>query len=1391
MSMNIKRAGLKPRHFFIFFRFLRLLKYVLITAGALAAVFATVLLTVRFVLLPQWETQPHKVADFFGERIGLPVSLGNLKAGWDGWNPQLTVHDLQIHAAATESTDDADAGAQLILPKIGLQVDAWKSLFHRDLRFQRLRLEQPTLVMRRDAVGRVFIGGVLLTASPEEEEDGGGKFVDWLLRQRSIEISGGTVEWNDEKRATPPLVIAQMDFRGEQGASYYRFGVRGGLVSKTGATFEVRGETATGLLQSSFDRDWQGYVRLNRVDLGSLRQWVDLPIDVIRGEGNVQTWVSLSKQRVISATADIALHDVKANLAPNVTPTDEPAIAPLELQEARGRFKGRGGHGRFVFSTEGLTLVEKSGLRLEPMTATLTLEGFSATTPPQVTELLAQAPRGHLEFDRLDMSVLAGLLQSVPLPEGWRKTLAALNVRGMLESGEGSWEFAREENGVEKPSRLIRYNARATVRRASVQAHDAYPGVRGIGGTVSFDEMQGAVTLNGRDVVLDLPKVFPEALSLDTADGNVRWTHKPEGLLVQTDAFRFANADVEGTAKGTWQANGGAGTVDFTAQLQRAVASNVYRYVPYVAGEDVRHWLRESLKEGEADRAEMVLKGDLDHFPFYGGKHGSFVVDAHAANVRMVYDPEWPSIDGIDADLRFENERLTIVAKRGTIFDAALGQTQAVIPDLGADRPHLQVDGSASGPMVTYLRFLDESPVGGWLDHMLAGTRATGDGTLALKLDIPLDGDETSKIKGTFNLAGNTIDIPGVPLLSQVQGAVTFTEDNIKADVLKFEAFGGSGTVTLTSRDGGLALTGTGTANLSALHANTSLPLLDRLSGTTPWQLTLNTGGRNRGLHWTLTTPLTGAAIELPEPLGKEAGIAAPLRIAHDTSAMVVADRNASKETDKEEHWRIDYQSPGGPLTVVAKRVPDGAAWKLERVLLNVGETKGSAGVALPSTPGLSVRGTIARLNIDPWHALYQTLPRSEEADALVGDLALGDMDVNIGTLNVLGRLLHDVKFSERRSTNSRGINLVSREAEGRMTWEDAAVAGAVNGRLKGDFTRLTFLETGELSPWDARFIGEASGEKNNGERKINTVLVPGAANPWPEIDFKIDRFFYKEKNLGHLSFQAEPRGTDWHMKNVMLSNPDGTVTVNGWWRTARQEQRTEINFEMQVSDAENFLGHFGVPKSVIASDVRLGGTLSWTGAPSDFGLDTLDGHLTLNVGRGRFTKMEPGIGRLLGVLSLQALPRRLTLDFRDVFSEGFAFDSVTGTTEINDGVLHTSDLLMNGASAKVKLTGTVDLGKETQDLNVHVQPSLTDSLSVGAAGASVLLMANPVGAAAVGIGALVGQMILGNPFEKIFSYEYTVKGSWDDPTVEKKAREGLRLPPAETLTPGETERTQ
>jgi uncharacterized protein (TIGR02099 family) len=1073
---------------------------------------------------------------------------------------------------------------------------------------------------------------------------------------------------------------------------------------------------------------------------------------------------------VTSATADIALRDITVNLAT----ADQPEAAPLELQEVQGHFKGRRESGRVVFSTEGLTFTEKSGLHIEPMTATLTLEGLDPAVSPQVTTLLARAPRGHIKFDRFDVSVLTGVLRKIPEPDEYTQWLTALNVQGTLENGEGSWELSRNKSEPTDSPQLTHYRGHATVRDASMQAYETFPGVRGINGKVSFDERQGTLTLEGRSVVLDLPKVFPEKLSLNTVDGDVQWVRKPEGVQIQTALLRFSNADIEGELWGTWQANGSAGIADLTAQVKRAAVNSAHRYMPYAAGENARRWLRESLKSGEVDHALVNLKGDLSRFPFYGGVGGSFVVDAHTVRAKMEYAPKWPAIEGLEADLRFENERMTIEAKQGSVFDAVLGKTKAVIPDLGARSPLLQVEGSADGPTASFLRFLDESPVGGWLDHMLSETQATGNGALKLKLDIPLNGEGESKVSGSVTLVDNKIDIPGVPTLTQVHGSVAFTEKEVKADALSFATpEGAAGTVALASQSGGITLTGTGTADLSLLRAqHDAQPFLEHLSGTIPWQLALHIKSDPKGVRWELTTPLTGATVELPEPFNKGAGIDAPLRIVHDT--LTVAG-------NREEHWRVEYQLPFRTLALVAKRVRDGSSWRLDRALINFSETKKIEDVALPSAPGLSLRGALARFDFDSWRDLYKTLRDEDKADSVT----LADININVGVLQALGRQFHEVKIAAQEASNVWHVDVSSREIEGHLTWERASADAATNGHMKGNFTRAKFPEA-----------EKSSDEENKEEEKHYTALTPDGTNPWPSVDFEVDQFFYKERDLGYFSIQAEPQGTDWHMKNVVLRNEDGAITASGWWRTALKAQRTEINLKTRVNNAEKFLERFGVPKSIVTSDVRLDGTLSWADAPSDFDIGSLNGHLTLNVGKGRFTKLEPGIGRLFSVLSLQALPRRITLDFRDVFSEGFTFDSITGTTEIYGGILNSTDLFMNGVAAKVKLTGAVDLGKEMQNLTVYVQPSMTDTVSVGAAGASALLMANPVGAAAVGVGALLGQMIFDNPIEKIFSYEYTVRGSWDDPVVEKKAGEAPQISPDGEIplgasAPNETEREE
>ena len=136
-------------------------------------------------------------------------------------------------------------------------------------------------------------------------------------------------------------------------------------------------------------------------------------------------------------------------------------------------------------------------------------------------------------------------------------------------------------------------------------------------------------------------------------------------------------------------------------------------------------------------------------------------------------------------------------------------------------------------------------------------------------------------------------------------------------------------------------------------------------------------------------------------------------------------------------------------------------------------------------------------------------------------------------------------------------------------------------------------------------------------------------------------------------------------------------------------------------------------------------------------------------------------------IFSTQALPRRVSLDFRDIFSEGFTFDEIDGNVKIASGVMSTNNLKLVGPAARVEIAGQTDLSKETQRLSVRVQPALSSSVSAGAA---LLFFANPLIGAAVGAGSLIAQTMMKDPIEKMFTYEYTVSGSWSDPIVSRNA---------------------
>ncbi|TXT36506.1 MAG: hypothetical protein FD135_4229 [Comamonadaceae bacterium] len=284
-----------------------------------------------------------------------------------------------------------------------------------------------------------------------------------------------------------------------------------------------------------------------------------------------------------------------------------------------------------------------------------------------------------------------------------------------------------------------------------------------------------------------------------------------------------------------------------------------------------------------------------------------------------------------------------------------------------------------------------------------------------------------------------------------------------------------------------------------------------------------------------------------------------------------------------------------------------------------------------------------------------------------------------------------------------------------------------------------------------------------------------------PALDIVVDDFELRGKHFGRLEVDATNRMAtgnsdatgvrEWRLHKFNLSVPEATLTANGQWARSSapdamagstpsamaDRRRTVLNFKLDVADGGALLTRLGMKDVVRQASGKLEGQVAWLGSPLKLDYPTLGGAFTVNIASGQFLKADPGIAKLLGVLSLQSLPRRLTLDFRDVFSEGFAFDFLRGDVSVEHGMARTNNLQMKGVNAAVLMEGQADIARETQDLKVVVVPEIN-------AGTASLIASviNP----AVGLGSFLAQVFLRRPLIESNTRELHVTGSWTDPQV-------------------------
>jgi len=651
-----------------------------------------------------------------------------------------------------------------------------------------------------------------------------------------------------------------------------------------------------------------------------------------------------------------------------------------------------------------------------------------------------------------------------------------------------------------------------------------------------------------------------------------------------------------------------------------------------------------------------------------------------------------------------------VKASRAKTAGAALQNVRVALPDtLAQGGLVMEVDGEAADDTQRLLDYVRNSPVHTYLNGYTDDFQARGKGLLKLHMEIPIGHSAPPKVRGSYRVDDNTLDLGlYVPVLQHAQGTISFSNEAVQTQNFTAQILGGPARLDLRSGEGILRISADGKMNAGTLRDDYSYPLLRHLRGQTAWEAEIAVHDKLANVQ--VRSDLLGLVSDLPRPFNKLPAERINLRFEQK-------DINARQNSLKLQYGEIF------DATLLRSETGDGN-WAIRRGNIVLGGKQDEIG-----KEGIWIVGRLPHLDLQGWSG-WSDVPQRE---GVLPNIA--GINVTLDQVTGFGNRVQNLNIRGSGRNGLVSTRLTSPEINGDMIWQPQD-----KGKL---LVRLKQLKLGEGGADAAVFTPDTPGKT-------------GGAASMPTIDLAVENLFWKGRHLGKLGLLLEAEEADVVLKSSRLTSQDGQIEANGRWRTG--ENKTQLNIKIEIADSGKLLARSGYPDTVAGAKGVFESALTWQGAPDAFNYPSLFGSIRVNVGKGRFLQVDPGAAKLLGVMSLQALPKRIALDFTDVFSPGFQFDSIAGLALIENGMLKTEDFSMTGSAAKVTLRGEVDLARETQSLRVRIFPALGDSVSL------LSFAAGPV----VGVGVLLTSKLLRNPLDKLVSFDYNIGGSWADPVIER-----------------------
>lgn len=1318
----------------------RLFKWSAIVFGTIAVVIALLLIAFQIAIsqVPEYRVQ---LQDWLSEKTQLSIEFSKLGAGLKFYGPELAFSDVTVRSPdRTRVLATARGGS--------VAFDLWNSIRSGRLTAGRFTLDSPQLGLIRTRDGRIQIVGQSALAddtkpfaienlpigkfrvrdalvSIQDEATGGGP---WSLSGVSFMLERESELLELEGHASLPTALGEsLEFSAR---------VAGALESpeQVASTFTLGGDAIdltgwTDLMPKRWPapQSGRGSLALTASFLGPQLQSVVAEAQFNEVTASTPTWSmplpsaeplvvgakakSADETQDDSADAQALQADAVELPSPSATSADAPLLLSYDAIHLNARAERAGAMWRLQVSHLQLDAADKE-------------ENVATDWQSRDLQVAWTAPSGGV-FEvsgKADVILLESLTPFLAYaPE--RKSLAhlrALKLRGTVRD----LEFKARRETSEAP---FTYSVSASTDNVGFESVQTIPGATGISGVIQANESQGEFKLDTGPLHLSMPWMFRWPIDTNAVRAQLTWRNEADAWHLETEDLSFDANDGKGEARLSIRVprDGSSPHLEITAQAREMNAAATPKYLPAnLLTEDALAWLDRAFVAGKVPRGSLELRGPARDFPFRNG-NGLFLAQGFVEGLTFDYQPGWTPATNLTGNVEFRNEGM-----HASGIKASVGEIQVVEASGGfADfkEGDLKISAAATGDLGDALGFLQTSPIGEALGEQFRSLRGQGALQSNVSLLLPIKHIDDRRISVATKLENATVRLSGLNApVTQLTGSLIVRQElPVEAD-LNGQWLGGPFNVQITPDDRTDEIaTVVARGRASAEKLAEFAPSVVKLSGAMDWRLSTRLSSRaDRGRQvFSIDSPMQGLGVHLPHPVGK----------AEETTRALHVDLEQDERA-------ILARASFGSLRGLLRFQSSQGKWSFDRG----GVRADATAAALPDHQGLRIEGSIDRIRLDDWFALGESGSGPTPSSATppkatkVSDV-LRAANLRVGLLQLYGYEWPDVRGVMQATPQGWRVDVTGASAEGQVTIpEDFSGTQP----LTVDLERLIVMRTVSNDPARGAEVQESRDPRE-----------------WPSLNVHIGDMHVENHPIGGVDLVTTRVPNGLRIDSLAIAQDAVQAEAHGDWLIGPEGERSSLVAKITSTDVRATLRALNYTEFLEAERAEVSAELKWAGGFDGNLVKRASGSISISADSGQLLTLQPGAGRVLGLFSVAALPRRLSLDFSDLTEKGLSFDTIRGDFELRDGNAYTSNLLLRGPAAEIGVAGRTGLGSQDFDQTAIVTGNL---------GASIPVAGALAGGPAVGAALLLFSQVFKEPLKGIARGYYRISGTWDEPIVER-----------------------